>query len=80
MHPEEYITLVFALRAHHRVTTGQDEGQNVLVGNLEVTRFALWLVWRTDSARCPYIDCQLSRGALMTAPELCSREQIYQKR
>lgn len=36
MHPEEYIMLVFALRVCYSPTTGGDEGQNVLVGNLRL--------------------------------------------
>lgn len=36
MHPEEYIMLVFALRVCYCVSTGEDEGQNVLVGNLRL--------------------------------------------
>lgn len=35
--PEEYIMLVFVLRVcSYSVTTGGDEGQNVLVGNLRL--------------------------------------------
>ncbi len=36
MHPEEYIMLVFALRVCYPVTTGGDEGQNGLTGNLRL--------------------------------------------
>lgn len=62
--------LVFALRVCYCVTMGEDEGQNVLVGNLRLPGcisdidpvlssylFPFVVSVACAQAQCPYIDC-----------------------